>query len=198
MADMEKAKQFIELSKTNQENLWKRRSIEWKVNFGLWAALGVIAGFCYEKDLSLDPTQHPYAIWAILGCVFIAYVWNNIGTVISNEKDLDWQIYYKALAEKELTGANADRGRPNPEWYLWHYVFKGGKEEKAKSIREAVKRFLRGKLHTAVAPAIITLAILLALGLIASGAIHKGPESASPEAPASVGPAQPPAGVSAK
>ena len=30
-----------------------RRSVEWKVNFGLWAALGIFGGFVYQQKIIL-------------------------------------------------------------------------------------------------------------------------------------------------
>jgi hypothetical protein len=183
--DANKVKCLIELAKTNQENLWKRRSIEWKVNFGLWTALGIVTGFSYSEGVNF----HPVGVGVVLFLVFAAYVWNNLGTIISNEKDLDWIIYYKVLAENELTPENkATRKRPNPEWSYKHYIWRGGRKHKAKRRWDRILRLIDSKLHTVFAPTMVTLSLLLVLGLIVSGVIHKGqeagksPTSSSPSA----------------
>jgi hypothetical protein len=151
MPDSEKVKLFIELAKTNQENLWKRRGIEWKVNFGFWTALGVIAGFSCERGLGSTIAQHHSLTLGVLFALWIVHSWYNLRIVRSNDKDLDWFIYYLSRAEKELTGENVEKKRPDP-----------GKT---------------GKWHAVLCPAVITFTLLLMLWLIGSGVIRVGQQS---------------------
>jgi hypothetical protein len=172
MNDFEKASRFIELAKTNQENLWKRRGIEWKINFGLWTALAIMIGAIYKEGIGDVLSKYTLGIVLVLGVVFIAYLWHSIGTVISDEKDVDWHIFYKEQAEEALDLKHKPpRQQPDSTWWFCHYIWRGGRECNAKTYRQWFMRLFRNKLHGIASPIAITTVLLLVLGLVASGIV---------------------------
>lgn len=102
----ERAAKYLDIAKINQEQLWKRRQIEWRTNFGLWAAMAIGAGFAY---MHLNRPVSDFARFAIVFCAVFVYgtaVYFHIrhmkAIFISNEMDLDLINYNISRAEWEL------------------------------------------------------------------------------------------------
>jgi hypothetical protein len=53
MPDKDKVEFLLKLADASWRDYNERRSIEWKVNFGLWAALGAFAALCFSGRLDL-------------------------------------------------------------------------------------------------------------------------------------------------
>ena len=67
---VDRAAKYLEAAQINQENLWKRRQIEWRTSFSLWAAIGIASGFIYLY--ANRPIPSPIN-WIFLSTVFIVY-----------------------------------------------------------------------------------------------------------------------------
>ena len=52
--DYEKIKVLTNLSEACWKEYDTRRSYEWKVSFGLWTSIGLIAGFSLKEDIILN------------------------------------------------------------------------------------------------------------------------------------------------
>jgi hypothetical protein len=98
----QKAGRYTELLKSNVDQLWKRREIEWRIHFSLWLAIGGVTVFACTQ---LSPaTLHRVTLWVGL-TYFIAillYAWHSLGLFVSNEKDLAWIRYFQAKAREML------------------------------------------------------------------------------------------------
>lgn len=72
MDDKDRVETLIKLAEASWRAYSERRSIEWKVNFGLWAALGSFSGFMFQRRIGL-----PYWIASVtsflLICTFLVY-----------------------------------------------------------------------------------------------------------------------------
>jgi hypothetical protein len=99
---------LFKLSETCWTEFETRRTYEWKVSFGLWAGLGIIAGFALKEDITLA-----IPIWGIvlfLFLILLAYLWWHIGLRWSNKRDQDKRHEYYRIIHKNLgfyeTGAD--------------------------------------------------------------------------------------------
>jgi len=112
---------YLEIAKINQENLWKRRQIEWRSSLSLWAALGITTGYLIKCPLC--PTLKEPFNWIFLIAVLIVYIIvlfiqrrHIRAHFISNERDLDSISYYL----RKISHATDNTGFPNepriPEW----------------------------------------------------------------------------------
>ncbi len=104
--NIEKAGRYLEAAKINQENLWKRREIEWKINFALWTAIALVTGFLYLNIKNPINIPCNYCVFIVFLIVYAFTTWlysKHIDTIrLSNDKDKSYMIYYLTLAEIEL------------------------------------------------------------------------------------------------
>jgi hypothetical protein len=76
---------LLSLSETLRNSYDTRRTYEWKVSFGLWTAIGIIAGFALKEDFSV-----PFNKWwgiLFLGLILIGYLIFHYGLEKSNTHD---------------------------------------------------------------------------------------------------------------
>jgi hypothetical protein len=96
--DYEKIEVLTNLSEACWKEYDTRRSYEWKVSFGLWTSIGLIAGFSLKEDIILNIN-----VWWIISILFVlatAYTWWQYGLRISNARDQDKRHeYYKVIHE---------------------------------------------------------------------------------------------------
>lgn len=152
VSDTKKANSLIALAKLNLDNCVQRRSAEWRINFALWAALGVSIAFVHERSLPLPD----WVVWIAALAVFLIHGWFVAGMTISHEKDLDWMIYYRGQAEVALKHAEKENLRPRPD-------------------EAANLRYLAGmKLVRLLGPFIVTLILASVLAYVSTRA-HDGP-----------------------
>jgi hypothetical protein len=119
-SNIEKAGKYLEASKMNRENLWKRRQIEWKTSFSLWTAIAVTSGFIYIYEIKPDSCLVKWIFLIVVLIVYITIIWlqkRHIRAIfISNERDLDFMIYYTNRAAWELNRNDFDEKPKRPEW----------------------------------------------------------------------------------
>jgi hypothetical protein len=72
MEEKDRIDALIKLAEASWRSYSERRSIEWKVNFGLWAALGTFSGFMFQRETYL-PCWIANVTSFILICIFIVY-----------------------------------------------------------------------------------------------------------------------------
>jgi hypothetical protein len=65
---------LLKLADMSWRDYGERRAIEWKINFGLWLALGSFAGFMFQHPMPLPlPYWIAIPISALLLCTFLVY-----------------------------------------------------------------------------------------------------------------------------
>ena len=72
LCEKDKVEYLTRLADASWREYSERRSVEWKVNFGLWAALGTFAGFVFQQD-KIFPLWITIATSLILLCTFLIY-----------------------------------------------------------------------------------------------------------------------------
>ncbi|MDP2723229.1 MAG: hypothetical protein Q8O72_10760 [Bacteroidales bacterium] len=119
-SNIEKAGKYLEAAKINQENLWKRRQIEWKTSFSLWTAIAVSSGFIYMNMKRPLPCPEK---WIFLIIVFVVYFIiiclqkKHLKAIsLSNERDLDFINYNTNRAAWELESNDLKEKPQRPEW----------------------------------------------------------------------------------
>ena len=116
----EKASKYIEMAKICQEQLWKRRHIEWRTGFALWTSLAVAGGFIYRYAQRPLPDPGKWILLAVILLVFSVIVLlhrRHLKAIfISNERDLDFLNYYRDRAAWELSNEDFKNRPPRPPW----------------------------------------------------------------------------------
>ena len=120
MPDKDRVETLLKLADASWRDYNERRSIEWKANFGLWAGLGALGGFVFQRQSPLTPWISVTAS-AILAIAFLVYtlLWK-AQIQQRNSLDLNNAKYYWSEVDKELntqppsprSGDSADRWRP--------------------------------------------------------------------------------------
>ena len=108
---------YLENAKTCQEQLWKRRQIEWRNGFAFWTAIAVATAFIFKN---VTPTSLPDPEkWYVLCIFLLGYVAVVIvhrihlkAIFISNEKDLEFLNYYRDRAAWELCNDDFTKDKP--------------------------------------------------------------------------------------
>jgi hypothetical protein len=119
--DNEIISNFIQIAKINQENLWKRRQIEWKSSLSLWAALGIATGY-FIKCPPCPVINQPYNWIFLIGLILIYITVLLIqrrhirAHFISNERDLDSINYYFRKISHLIDDINFPTDPEIPEW----------------------------------------------------------------------------------
>lgn len=118
--NIDRASKYLDASRINQENLWKRRQIEWKTSFALWTSIALISGLFYQYN------KHP--ILYPNGCIFLGSIinvyliilflhWRHLKAItISNNKDLEFINYFVSKANWELDKEDFKEKPKRPEW----------------------------------------------------------------------------------
>jgi hypothetical protein len=116
----ENASRFIELSKISQEQLWKRRHIEWKTAFALWTAIAVASGFIYRYADRPLPDGWKWLFLFLVFCMFFLITLLHLRHIkaifISNERDLDFLNFYRDRATSEIDPESPAKNSKYPEW----------------------------------------------------------------------------------
>jgi hypothetical protein len=102
MPDKDKAELLLKLAEAAWRDYSERRSVEWKVNFALWAGLGAFGGFVFQQQKALPP-EIALAASILLGCAFLVYtfLWKT-EVQRRNGLDLDAAQYYWTKVDREL------------------------------------------------------------------------------------------------
>ena len=112
MPDQEDGNTYVELAKINERSIEKRKSVEWKVAFGLWVGIAVFTWFMTQRQF-VDPDSD--RLWlgiALLG-VFAVWVFGwQFPLHRSHKLDHDWMHYYKDRAEE----LSSDRPKGRSYW----------------------------------------------------------------------------------
>ncbi|HUS44908.1 MAG TPA: hypothetical protein VM219_02620 [Phycisphaerae bacterium] len=138
MTETDKASVFVELARINQEQLWRRRQIEWKINFLLWGSTAAVAGYLYSQVDTERIKDLLVIVYGVFAVTFITYVAHLLNCLLSDEMDMAWMHYFKQQAELALGLAlNREKLRPHPsglsKWtiawkpetrkkYCWHFA----------------------------------------------------------------------------
>lgn len=113
------ANKYLEIAKTCQDQLWKRRQVEWKNGFALWTAIAVATGFILQSIGSIFLPDHvKWSVPLILSFVYVAIVivhrTHLKAIFISNEKDLEFLNYYRDRAAWELCNDDFEKKPKRP------------------------------------------------------------------------------------
>jgi hypothetical protein len=115
MPDKDKVEALLKLADISWRDYSERRSIEWKINFGLWLALGVFAGFMLQH-----PTVSPHwwvkvAISVLLVFTFLVYTFLWKAEIKDrNLEDKAAAKHYQRLVETEFRIESPPPLRPPP------------------------------------------------------------------------------------
>jgi hypothetical protein len=147
---------YLSAAKINQDNLWKRRQIEWGSSFSLWSAIAVSTAFIFKE---IDkPIESPYSwISLVVLCIIyfiILYIQNKHlkAHYISNEKDLLFIKYYLNKSESALNEDSTKIATPNLEVFdSFSYCYKKNDDD--------AKKKLKAKIRLLLLPLMITLLI---------------------------------------
>lgn len=95
--DKAKADLILELSKKATDRFNKRKEYEWKLSFGLWAALGSAAGFVWQSEPPLSGLA-AFCGTVITGCLIAAYYWLIVAWMDnSHRRDLKTSYYWETV-----------------------------------------------------------------------------------------------------
>lgn len=157
-----KASKYIEIAKTCQEQLWKRRHIEWRTGFALWTSLAVASGFIYRYAKRPLPDPAKWIFLVVIFLVFLAIVLlhqRHLRAIfISNQRDLDFLNYYRDRAAWELCKEDF-KNQPQPQRPAW-----AGENEEKWSNKEKEKQYYnqhKSKMRHHWTPVVITSLIAL-------------------------------------
>jgi hypothetical protein len=91
-----------------------RRAYEWKVSFGLWTALGILAGLLIRGEFK-PPTVQAVFYAALLACIVLVYifVWS-IGLHRRNAKNRRDAQHFWNLAVKEFETGSIEKFKVTP------------------------------------------------------------------------------------
>lgn len=93
------AENFRGLADLNVRHYVDRRAYEWKINFGLWAAIALLTGFMLSNRSSL-PSHVGWILGGLHLGIFAFFAFIQVPSIqAANEEDKDWIHYYKARAE---------------------------------------------------------------------------------------------------
>ena len=90
------ASDFVRMAELSQGAFAERRRYEWRINFGLWAALAIVTYACIREKIQVfSNCWEPYVFGILL---FLVYV---IHQIMSRAHNLDkhWKHYYLDRAE---------------------------------------------------------------------------------------------------
>ncbi|MCX6233909.1 MAG: hypothetical protein NT175_04180 [Bacteroidetes bacterium] len=137
---------YLEAAKINQENLWKRRQIEWKTSFALWTAIATFSGYIYYS--AHRPIPHPYN-WIFLITILIVYIgilWiqhRHLKAIfISSERDLDFINYFLNKMAWEINNADFKEKPERPEWSNLDPKDWGSKKEENEYYQKRKKKMM--------------------------------------------------------
>ena len=119
MPDKDKAEALLKLADISWRNYSERRSIEWKINFGLWLALGSFAGFMLQHHPTASPNWWvALAISVLLGFTFPVYTFLWKAEVKArNRSDKRLVQYYLNKVNEEL---GVEPPVPTPQKAMTH------------------------------------------------------------------------------
>lgn len=102
MTDKERIDSLIRLAEASWHEYIDRRAIEWKVNFGLWLALGTFAGFMFQQEAVLPLWIAFVASLILLGAFLIyTFLWK-VEIQRRNQLDKEAAHYYWIKADEAL------------------------------------------------------------------------------------------------
>jgi hypothetical protein len=162
--DKAKADLILELSKKATDRFNKRKDYEWKLSFGLWAALGSAAGFVWQADAA-TPVLAFFCATLITVLIVCAYYWLIVSWMDnSHRRDLKTSYYWESVL-CHLVGVPLCPGlEPTKDLKdgIWP-TFPHKPEHEGKEIKESLLR----RFHYAVGGQ-LAITVLLALLLVAA------------------------------
>jgi hypothetical protein len=118
--DKDRIDVLCRLAESANQSFERRASVEWKVSFGLWTALGLFAAFIVKRDVCLT---HPYLLRAAvivvtaLICYVYACIWT-AGLFDRNKHDKERAMSYWKQVE-EAVGTSFKYSATAPEEKSW-------------------------------------------------------------------------------
>lgn len=89
---------YTSLADLSQNLVTCRRQIQWKINFGFWTVFGLFAYYALPEIKGLWGTYGLIVGTVILFIGAALHVYDVVGTVIPNQKDMDWITYCREKA----------------------------------------------------------------------------------------------------
>jgi hypothetical protein len=119
MPDMNRVESLLKLADFSWRDYSERRSIEWKINFALWLALGSFGGFMFQHQTPLRLWVR-LAITALLSFSFLVYTFLWKAEVKDrNLFDKGLVQYYWCEVNKELSMKPSSSVRPATHFKGW-------------------------------------------------------------------------------
>ena len=130
MDDTDPVKYLLELAELHRKQFDTRRSVEWKINFAFWTAVGLVAYFYCSRETGLSWCEWiVVAVGLLLAGIFYGLV--HLPAIFAAEhKDLNFMIYFKNCAEATIAKQSLPKKPPaleepgikKPGWcYAWEY-----------------------------------------------------------------------------
>lgn len=122
-----KVEALLKLADASWRAVDTRRSYEWKANFGLWTALGLLVGFLFQNKAEVLSghlwTTAFLALLILLGIGLpYVFVWSK-GLYGKNQRDARRAYHYWYLVEMELKIEHQFEDMPGPDpvpfWRNW-------------------------------------------------------------------------------
>lgn len=115
MNNSEKLQGYIELYKRQFDMFDKRRSVEWKVTFGLWTGIIVATGFLAGKiETELSALIIYFVIWLVFSFVWTKSCW------YANKVDQIWSYVYRNRIEFLIGFAKEEKDYEEPN--KWDFL----------------------------------------------------------------------------
>jgi Ca2+/Na+ antiporter len=116
MCENDSIESLIKLAEVSWRDYSERRSIEWKVNFGVWVALGTFGGFIFQKNVTL-PLWIVIAITLLLVGIFLVYtfLWK-MEVQQRNQNDKERTRYYLGKVNTALSLEPPKDQQDEPQW----------------------------------------------------------------------------------
>jgi hypothetical protein len=124
-AKRERIRTALKLAEVRWRDFDRRRSYEWKVNFGLWPALGALAGFFWKTNQKLEWYEAATFIsLLIVVAVFYWFRWS-VGMWRRNRGDQEAAYHFWRIADG-VEGEDKPWTDIPPPSYDWRGTWKDG------------------------------------------------------------------------
>ena len=98
----ERIKVYLEFSKDVYGWFDLRRTYQWKMNWGLWAATAIFCGFAIQDKLGTRFTANGWIFLGVDAGILLVYIYWASGIHSANRRDRDYAFAYKDAIEEAL------------------------------------------------------------------------------------------------